>query len=121
MTQNESRIINHWSFIGFAKEFGAEVHVGTCKSKTGEEFPAVSFDNGEKRTFAHFGESLEGGLTFAELVTQAEKLQVVQLKVDPEVLERRQKEGAQLESYSICVKGESAWEGGNILAMLGKS
>ena len=119
MAQNSNNIENSWSFIAFARSFGSKVNVGTCKAASGEEFPAVSFNNGEKRTFAHFGPSLGEGLSYAELVAQARELQVVKLKVDEETLARRKAKGAQLESYIICTVGENSWEGGDILADLG--
>lgn len=125
-TNTESRIINHWSLFAFAQEFGADIAVGTCKSSTGEAFPASTFTKNGKRTFVGFGGSLEGGLTFDEIVAQANNLQVVQLETDKETIERRSKraketgEDVQMETYKLCKKGESTWQGGNLFAALGK-
>ena len=114
----DNRIINHWSLIAFANQFGSDLHVGTCKTSAGDEFPACSFGNGDKRTLVHFGESLEGGLTFEEICAQHQDLQIVQLKVDEETLQRRREKGVQEESYSLCKKGENAWQGGNFLSAI---
>lgn len=125
MAQNEGRIINHWSLIAFAHQFGADLAVGTCKSSDGTEFQAVSFtDETDKRTYVDFGGSLSGGLSFEEIVARANDLQVVQLTTDPEALARRQAKAAatgkpvQLETYKLCKKGESSWKGGNLLVAL---
>ena len=124
-SNNEGRIINHWSLIAFAQTFGAEVAVGNCHAADGTEFPAVSFTKGDKRTFVDFGESLKEGLTFEEICAQANDLQVVELQTLPEVLARRVQKAketgkeVQLETYKLCKKGESSWKGGNLLVALG--
>ena len=109
----EKKIINSWSFIAFVKTHGTKVSVGTCTTKSGETFPAVCYNNGEKKTYAHFGPSLKEGLTYAELCAQAKDLQVVQLAVDAKTLKHRQENNFQLESYIICVVGEGSWEQGS--------
>ena len=123
---NEGRIIRSWSLISFAQTFGAEVAVGTCQGADGSSFLAVSFTNQQgKRTFADFGESLQPGLSFEEIVANANDLQVVELTTLPEVLARRQQKAVetgkpvQLETYKLCKKGENSWQGGNLLAALG--
>lgn len=113
---NSERIINSWSLIAFARNFGSDLRVGTCKASDGTEFPACSFSNGSERRLVHFGKSLDGGLTFEEILANRDTLQVVQLEVDAETLARRQEKGVQLESYSLCKVGESSWKGGDILA-----
>jgi len=126
MTQQENRIIGHWSLIMFAKMKGSDIEVGTCKDSAGTEFPAMTFSDGKTRTFVGFGGSLEGGLTFDEICTQVEKLQVVELETSPETLARRKAKAEatgkplQKETYKLCIKGETNWVGGNLFAALQK-
>lgn len=125
MVQNESRIINSWSLFTFAQLKGADVAVGTCKASDGTSFQAVTFSQGNRRTFVDFGESLAPGLSLQEIVANANDLQVVELQTLPEVLERRQAKAAQtgkevqLETYKLCKKGESGWQSVNLFAALG--
>lgn len=122
---NEGRIIKSWSLIAFAQEKGADIAVGTCQGQDGSTFQAVSFTQGDQRTFVDFGESLQPGLSFEEIVANVNDLQVVQLATLPEVLARRQAKAAQtgkpvqLETYKLCKKGESSWKGGNLFVALG--
>ena len=124
-SNNEGRIIRSWSLLAFAKEKGADVAVGTCQSSDGSKFQAVTFTKGDKRTFVDFGESLQPGLTFDEIVANANDLQVVELTTLPDVLARRQAKAAatgkplQVETYKLCKKGENSWQGGNLLVALG--
>jgi len=124
MAQNENRIINSWSLLAFAQMKGADVAVGTCKAADGTQFQAISFSNGNQRTFVDFGESLQPGLSIQEIVANANDLQVVQLTTLPEVLERRQAKAAQtgkeiqLETYKLCKKGEGSWQTVNLFAAL---
>lgn len=126
MAQNNSnRIINSWSLLAFAQMKGADVAVGTCKAADGSTFQAVSFSQGDKRTFVDFGESLQPGLSVQEIVANANDLQVVELQTLPEVLARRQAKAAQtgkpvqLETYKLCKKGENSWQSVNLFAALG--
>lgn len=125
MVQNESRIINSWSLFTFAQLKGADVAVGTCKASDGTSFQAVTFSQGNRRTFVDFGESLAPGLSLQEIVANANDLQVVELQTLPDVLARRQAKAAQtgkevqLETYKLCRKGESSWQSVNLFAALG--
>lgn len=124
MAQNESRIIRSWSLLAFAQTFGGDVAVGTCKGQDGKEFQAVAFNNGSKRTFVDFGESLQPGLSLEEIVASVNDLQVVELQTTPEVLARRQAKAAttgkpvQLETYKLCKVGESSWKSVNLFAAI---
>lgn len=111
MTQ-ENRIIRSWSLIAFAREFGTKVATGDCANKeTGEVFKSLSFTNADnKRTFVGFCKKMDGGLSPREIASQKDGLQVVQLKVDDDVLKRRKENGYQLESYILCNVGENSWE-----------
>ena len=113
---NSERIINSWSLIAFARTFGRDMAVGTCKTSEGVEFPACSFTKEGKRVLVHFGKSLEGGLTFEEIASKRDELQVVQLNVPEDILANRTAKGVQLESYILCKMGENSWKGGDILA-----
>ena len=115
----ETRIINHWSLLAFAQNFGMNLATGDCTNhETGEVYKACTFSNGDKRTFVRFGKSLEGGLPLKEIVAQREGLQIVQLEVDAETLEKRKQEGRQLETYALCKKGESAWDSVDLSTLL---
>lgn len=116
---NSERIIASVSLFAFAQQHGGDIAVGTCTASDGTSFPEISFSNGREVTYVDFGKSLEGGLTFEEICAQANNLQVVQLTVDPEVLERRRANKKQLETYKLCKKSENNWKGGNIFAVLG--
>lgn len=117
---NSERIIASYSLFAFAQKFGSDIHTGICTPATGDKFPSCIFSDGNRRTFVDFGESLKQGLTFEEIVAMADDLQVVQLAVDPEVLERRRNAQRQLETYKLCKKGDSSWKGGNLFAALRK-
>ena len=122
---NEGRIIKSWSLIAFAQEKGADIAVGTCPGQDGSTFQAVSFSQGDKRTFVDFGKSLQPGLSVQEIVANVNDLQVVELQTLPEVLARRQAKAAQtgkpvqLETYKLCKKGETTWQSVNLFAALG--
>ena len=118
MTQNmEKRIIRSWTLFAFAKQFGGKLSVGTCTNQgTGDTYPACTFDNGEKRTFVGFGESLKDGLSTAEIVKRKDSLQVVQLQPDAETIARRREKGTQEETYKLCVVGENSWDTVDLLA-----
>ena len=111
MTQNSNNIgiINSWSLIAFAKAHG-KMQVGEFANKeTGETFKSCIFSNGEDRCFVAFSSKM-GELTPREIAAMKDDLQVVQLKVDDDVLKRRKESGYQLESYILCNVGENSWE-----------
>jgi hypothetical protein len=107
----ESRIIRSWSLSGFALEFGKKVATGECiNAETGKCFHSVAFTaTSGQRTFVNFSKNL-GVLSGREIAQKKDGLQIVQLKVDQDVLERRKANGKQLESYILCNVGESSWE-----------
>ena len=125
-TNTESRIIRHWSLFSFAESFGGDISIGTCKDEAGEEFQTILFTKDGKKTMVDFGGSLEGGLSFDEMVAQVDNLQVVELETSEEVKARRiakakeKKREPQLETYKLCKKGDSTWQGGNLFAALRK-
>lgn len=110
MTQNN--IENHWSLMSFARTFGPKMFVGECTNQeTGECFMSISFHDGSRQNskMVNFSSNL-GALTPQEIVSRKDSLQVVQLRVAPEVLARRKAAGRQLESYILCTVGENSWQ-----------
>lgn len=96
MAQTENRIINHWSFLAFAREFGADFAKGECVNhETGETFQACTFTKDGNRTFVGIGKSLDKGMSLQEIVAAHKGLQVVQLDNG---------------NYILCKVGESTWE-----------
>ena len=111
MAQNGNNIINHWSFLAFARQFGANVATGECTNHaTGEIFKACTFTKDGKRTFVHFGPSLGEGLSLQEMVQQRDGLQVVQMAVSAEDAAVRKAAGKQEETYVLCKVGEGCWQ-----------
>lgn len=108
----ENNIINSWSLIAFAREFGPKMFTDDCTNKeTGEVFQACSFGrsrDASDKTLVHFSQNL-GALSTAEIAAQKDSLQVVELAVKPDVLARRKAKGQQLESYILCTVGENSW------------
>lgn len=108
----ENNIINSWSLIAFAREFGPKMFTGECiNSETGESFQACSFGKNREardKKLVHFSQNL-GALSTAEIAANKDSLQVVEIVVKPEVLERRKAKGQQLESYILCSVGENSW------------
>lgn len=97
-------IVNSWSLIGFAQAHG-KMQIGSFTSvdaQTGEvkHFKSCVFtdptnpDNKTNKTFVSFSSKL-GELTPREISEQKDNLQVAEL------------EGGH---YSLCKKGENAWE-----------
>lgn len=118
MTQ-KNNIINHWSFLAFARQFGADLAAGECVNhETGETFNACTFTKDGKRTFVNFGPSLEGGLGVKEMVDRREELQVVQLAVSDETIAKRKAAGKQEETYVLCKQGETTWETVSLAGLL---
>lgn len=108
----ENNIINSWSLIAFAREFGPKMFTGDCTNKeTGEVFQACSFGSSRDasdKTLVHFSQNL-GALSVSEIAANKDSLQVVELKVQPDVLARRKSKGQQLQSYILCSVGENSW------------
>ena len=88
-------IKNSWSLLSFARMKG-KMQVGSFVNKeTGEAFKSAIFTDGDNnRCFVAFSSKL-GELTPAEIVSQKDKLQVVELESG---------------NYSLCRQGENAWE-----------
>lgn len=95
MATTVSTIMNSWSLIAFAKEFGPKMQVGEFVNKeTGEDFKSCIFTNGETRTFVAFSSKM-GVLSPREIAAKKNELQVVQLESG---------------HYSLCKQGDNTWE-----------
>ena len=95
MTQTTSSIMNSWSLLAFAKQFGPEMRVGEfTNSQSGEIFRSCIFLKEGKKTFVRFSKNL-GELTPRKIVQRKDDLQVVLLDTG---------------KYSLCSKGENQWE-----------
>ena len=103
-------IKNSWSLMAFAQSHG-KPQLATFKKGTPDEFKGLAFTNPENGhvTFVSFSSNL-GEKTAAEIVADKNKLQVVELNVEPEVAARRASEDRQAESYCLCAVGQNAWE-----------
>jgi hypothetical protein len=110
---SESNIINRMSFKNFFIKFGKRLRLADFVNKeTGESFSMLAFGtsaNPKELTYVGFSQNL-GELTSAEINREKDNLQIIQLRVNPEVLARRKAEGRQLESYKVCRVGEMSWE-----------
>lgn len=94
MTQTTSSIMNSWSLIAFAKQFGPEMRVGEFTAKkTREVFRSCIFIKDGEKTFVRFSKNL-GELTPREIVQRKDDLQVVLLDTG---------------KYSLCSKGANQW------------
>ena len=92
---NNSRIVNHWSLIAFARKFGPKMQVGSfTNSETGDKFNSCIFSDGDKRTFVAFSSKM-GELTPKEIASMKDELQVVELDSG---------------NYSLCKQGSGSWE-----------
>lgn len=119
MAQNSSKIIKSWSFLAFARQFGADLAAGECVNhETGESFKACTFTKGGKRTFVNFGPSLSGGLGVREMVDRRDRLQIVQLDVPAETIAKREAAGRQAETYVLCKQGETSWDTVDLTSLL---
>lgn len=97
----QSQIVNHWSLISFARQFGPRMQVGQfTNSKTMEKFHSCIFDNGSAKTFVSFSSKL-GELAPRDISARQDSLQVVQLE-NPE--------GDGTPHYCLCSASEAAWE-----------
>ena len=92
----QTKIVNSWSLISFAKGFGPKMQVGEFINKdTGEPFSSCIFtDKDGEKTFVAFSSNL-GELTPREIAKMKNDLQVVKLESG---------------NYSLCKKGQSSWE-----------
>lgn len=104
MAQTENRIINHWSFLAFAREFGADFAKGECVNhETGETFQACTFTKDGNRTFVGIGKSLDQTMSLQEIVAAHKGLQVVQFNNG---------------NYVLCKQGETTWETVNLNGLM---
>ena len=95
MTQSTSSIVNSWSLLAFAREFGPTMQVGQFANKeTGEQFNSCIFSKGDAKTFVAFSSKM-GELTPKQISEMKNDLQVVQLESG---------------NYSLCKKGQNTWE-----------
>lgn len=88
-------IKNSWSLLAFARMKG-KMQVGSFVNKeTGDNFKSCIFtDTDGERCFVAFSSNL-GELSPAEIASQKDKLQVVELESG---------------NYSLCRQGENTWE-----------
>lgn len=103
-------IKNSWSLLGFAASHG-KPSLATFKKGTEDEFKGVAFTNPEDGavTFVSFSSNL-GELSAQEVAARKSELQVCELNVSPELAAKRAEEGRQIESYTLCMVGQNAWE-----------
>lgn len=95
---NQSGVINSWSLVSFARQFG-KMQVGEFKNScTNERFKACIFSDGDTRTFVAFSRNL-GELTPTEIALQKAELQVV---------ENVGAEGQTV--YTLCKTGSNSWQ-----------
>lgn len=88
-------IKNSWSLISFAKIHGRMKIAPFINKKTGESFKSCAFLNSEGEvTLVAFSSKL-GELTPAQIATQKDDLQVVELESG---------------SYKLCKVGHDTWE-----------
>ena len=113
----DNQILNSWSFISFAQEFGKPKMAPFTNGKTGEEFLCPVFLHKTKRNAK--GQPLATLVSVANKLGKVDKnyiaqhyqeLQIIQLPVDAQKLQERAKAGKQLETYVLCSVGASTWE-----------
>ena len=110
MTQNE-RIINHWSFIGFAEQFGKVVNRQTRTPENGDPFETLSFRHSREDNdphaakYVHFSSKLPY-MSNKDLKEQMNDLQVIEWETSPEVAAARAEKGYQVETYILCRQGQ---------------
>lgn len=69
-------IVQTWSLLDFAKEYGPKVHIANCiNNKTGDKFKCVVFGEEDNRTFVAFSSKL-GELTAKEMKERKHQLKV---------------------------------------------
>ena len=95
MATSNVGIKNSWSLISFAKTHGRMKVAPFVNRETGECFKSCAFvSNAGVVTLVAFSSKL-GELTPAEIATQKDDLQVVQLESD---------------TYKLCKAGHDTWE-----------
>lgn len=96
MANTDSKIVNSWSLLSFAREFGTKMAVGPCVNhESGEVYQACCFTNKEGlRTFVGFSRNL-GKLSSSEIVARKADLQIVKLESG---------------NYKLCKVGQSDWK-----------
>lgn len=88
-------IKNSWSLISFAKAHGRMKIAPFVNKETGESFKSCAFlSSGGEVTLVAFSSKL-GELTPAQIITQKDDLQVVELESG---------------SYKLCKVGHDTWE-----------
>lgn len=94
MAQSTSKIMNAWSLIAFAKEFGPKMEVGEfTNSEDASKFHSCIFTKGDTKTFVSFSSKM-GELTPRQIAAKKDDLRVVQLESG---------------NYSLC-ESHSSWE-----------
>lgn len=69
-------IIQTWSLLDFAKEYGPKVHIANCSNnKTDDKFKCVVFGEEDNRTFVAFSSKL-GELTAKEMIERKHQLKI---------------------------------------------
>lgn len=69
-------IIQTWSLLDFAKEYGPKVHIANCSNnKTGDKFKCAVFGEEDNRTFVAFSSKL-GELTAKEMIERKHQLKI---------------------------------------------
>lgn len=95
MATSNVGIKNSWSLISFAKTHGRMKVAPFVNRETGECFKSCAFiSNTDEVTLVSFSSKL-GELTPAEIATQKDELQVVQLESG---------------TYKLCKAGHDTWE-----------
>ena len=89
----ENNIINSWTLVAFAKQFGKPKKAHLVNKDTGEEYPAVMFIGEKENTHVSFSSKMPE-LSAKEIGEQKDKLKVVQLKSG---------------KYKLCYE-QSTWE-----------
>lgn len=110
-TAKQNGIKNSWSLKDFFKTHGKMKIANMKNSETNEEYKCLAFENPVNHNicFVSFSSNL-GELSGSEIKNMKDDLQVVELNVDEDVAKRRAENGRQVESYSLCAKGNNSWE-----------
>lgn len=82
--ETQTIIVQTWSLLDFAKEYGPKVHIANCiNNKTGDKFKCVVFGEEDNRTFVTFSSKL-GELTAKEMIERKHQLKVKKWSKDKE-------------------------------------
>lgn len=74
--ESKTIIIQTWSLLNFAKEYGPKVQIADCiNNKTGDKFKCVVFGEKDNRTLVAFSSKL-GELTAKEMIERKHQLKV---------------------------------------------